>query len=190
MQLSVHPLQKRWTTQKQKNSSAICLLLLSRSTFTTFMQRFEFIKNQHKCKSGIISPITPDFLLPYQCSVYIFPAVRHKKLWFSPQLYKQKKTTDFSVVVVGMTGFEPAASWSQTRRSTKLSHIPLLLSQQRKLLYRKVSVLSTLFYAFFENFLKKFFQQFNPINMPISPEPSFCFSNVSSQSLFAGPPAE
>ena len=96
---SVLPLPKRWITQKQKNSSAICLLLLSRSTFTTFMQRFEFIKNQHKCKSGIISPITPDFLLPYQCSVYIFPAVRHKKLWFSPQLYKQKKTTDFSVVV-------------------------------------------------------------------------------------------
>ena len=26
--------------------------------------------------------------------------------------------------VVGMTGFEPAASWSQTKRSTKLSHIP------------------------------------------------------------------
>ena len=30
--------------------------------------------------------------------------------------------------VVGMTGFEPAASWSQTKRSTKLSHIPMRCS--------------------------------------------------------------
>ena len=29
--------------------------------------------------------------------------------------------------MVGMTGFEPAASWSQTKRSTKLSHIPILM---------------------------------------------------------------
>ncbi len=28
--------------------------------------------------------------------------------------------------MVGMTGFEPAASWSQTKRSTKLSHIPII----------------------------------------------------------------
>ena len=31
-----------------------------------------------------------------------------------------------SCAVIGVTGFEPAASWSQTRRSTKLSHTPLL----------------------------------------------------------------
>ena len=30
------------------------------------------------------------------------------------------------VVMVGMTGFEPATSASRTQRSTKLSHIPLL----------------------------------------------------------------
>jgi hypothetical protein len=29
------------------------------------------------------------------------------------------------IYVVGMTGFEPATPWSQTRCSTKLSHIPL-----------------------------------------------------------------
>ena len=29
-----------------------------------------------------------------------------------------------TLVEIGMTGFEPAASWSQTKRSTKLSHIP------------------------------------------------------------------
>ena len=28
------------------------------------------------------------------------------------------------IFMVGMTGFEPATSWSRTRRSTKLSHIP------------------------------------------------------------------
>ena len=28
--------------------------------------------------------------------------------------------------IIVVTGFEPAASWSQTRRSTKLSHTPLL----------------------------------------------------------------
>ena len=28
-------------------------------------------------------------------------------------------------MVVGVTGFEPATSWSQTRRSTKLSYTPL-----------------------------------------------------------------
>ena len=26
--------------------------------------------------------------------------------------------------IVGVTGFEPATSWSRTRRSTKLSHTP------------------------------------------------------------------
>ncbi len=28
--------------------------------------------------------------------------------------------------VVGVTGFEPATSWSQTRRSTKLSYTPIV----------------------------------------------------------------
>ena len=29
--------------------------------------------------------------------------------------------------MVGMTGFEPAASWSQTKHSTKLSYIPIMM---------------------------------------------------------------
>ena len=29
--------------------------------------------------------------------------------------------------MVGKTGFEPAASWSQTKRSTKLSYFPIAL---------------------------------------------------------------
>ena len=36
-----------------------------------------------------------------------------------------------SLSLVGMTGFEPAASWSQTRRSTKLSHIPILFRKEQ-----------------------------------------------------------
>jgi hypothetical protein len=34
--------------------------------------------------------------------------------------------------MVGMTGFEPAASWSRTRRSTKLSHIPTRMLYNNK----------------------------------------------------------
>ena len=33
--------------------------------------------------------------------------------------------------MVGMTGFEPATSWSQTRRSTKLSYIPTIIRMAR-----------------------------------------------------------
>ncbi len=35
-----------------------------------------------------------------------------------------KSTRWGRVEVVGTTGFEPATSWSQTRRSTKLSYVP------------------------------------------------------------------
>ena len=38
---------------------------------------------------------------------------------------KQAKCLLF--VLVGVTGFEPAASWSRTKHSTKLRHIPILL---------------------------------------------------------------
>ena len=31
--------------------------------------------------------------------------------------------------MVGKTGFEPATSWSQTRRSTKLSYFPKILAR-------------------------------------------------------------
>lgn len=32
---------------------------------------------------------------------------------------------------IGMTGFEPATSWSQTRRTTKLCYIPCFLVRSR-----------------------------------------------------------
>ena len=33
-------------------------------------------------------------------------------------------TVGFATQVIGLVGFEPTASWSRTRRSTKLSHSP------------------------------------------------------------------
>ena len=40
----------------------------------------------------------------------------------------QKKSC--GAFLVGVTGFEPAASWSRTKRSTKLSHTPMLQRRQ------------------------------------------------------------
>ena len=45
----------------------------------------------------------------------------------------------FYNIMVGMTGLEPAASWSQTKHSTKLSYIPIYVNAER----RKLSVRST-----------------------------------------------
>ncbi len=44
--------------------------------------------------------------------------------------------------VVGATGLEPAASWSQTKHSTKLSYAP----QQQILLYYTAADLSSIFF--------------------------------------------
>ena len=49
------------------------------------------------------------------------------------------------ISMVGMTGFEPAASSSRTKRATKLCHIP----QSQEILYGYNSFLSTFFYKFF-----------------------------------------
>ena len=38
--------------------------------------------------------------------------------------YKSLALQDFIILMVGKTGFEPATSWSQTKRSTKLSYFP------------------------------------------------------------------
>ena len=40
----------------------------------------------------------------------------------SESLYFGK--TAFADYLIGVTGFEPATSWSQTKRSTKLSYTP------------------------------------------------------------------
>ena len=63
---------------------------------------------------------------------------------------------------VGVTGFEPAASWSQTRRSSQAEphpdvmlscHFFVYLAVTQELLYSKVCRLSTTFFIFFKNFL-------------------------------------
>ena len=45
-------------------------------------------------------------------------------------------------IMVGVTGFEPAASWSRTKRSTKLSHTPFFHALE---LYHICGILSIFF---------------------------------------------
>ena len=51
---------------------------------------------------------------------FFCPKTRHPPSDHSP--FESRKS-----IMVGVTGFEPATSWSQTRRSTKLSYTPKLL---------------------------------------------------------------
>jgi len=72
----------------------------------------------------------------------------------------------------------------------------VLFSQQRELLYNIITVLSTLFLIFFKKILYTFhlcfFHRFTHIQNIKNGSIGvlFCFSKVSSQSLFAAPPAE
>ena len=60
--------------------------------------------------------------------------------------------------VVGVTGFEPATSWSQTRRSSQAEPHPegfvCVLSVTQELVYSKGKNMSTTFFIFFIIFLK------------------------------------
>ena len=60
--------------------------------------------------------------------------------------------------VVGVTGFEPATSWSQTRRSSQAEPHPegfvCVLSVTQELVYSKGENMSTTFFIFFIIFLK------------------------------------
>ena len=59
---------------------------------------------------------------------------------------------------VGVTGFEPATSWSQTRRSSQAEPHPegfvCVLSVTQELVYSKGQNMSTTFFIFFIFFLK------------------------------------
>ena len=59
---------------------------------------------------------------------------------------------------VGVTGFEPATSWSQTRRSSQAEPHPegfvCVLSVTQELVYSKGKNMSTTFFIFFIFFLK------------------------------------
>ena len=54
--------------------------------------------------------------------------------------------TTVSHSMVGMTGFEPAASASRTQRSTKLSHIPKCCLRQQTIYYHNGFTWQALFY--------------------------------------------
>ena len=60
--------------------------------------------------------------------------------------------------IVGVTGFEPATSWSQTRRSSQAEPHPegfvCVLSVTQELVYSKGKNMSTTFFIFFIFFLK------------------------------------
>ena len=60
--------------------------------------------------------------------------------------------------VVGVTGFEPATSWSQTRRSSQAEPHPegfvCVLSVTQELVYSKGKNMSTTFFIFFYIFFK------------------------------------
>ena len=60
------------------------------------------------------------------------------------------RTPSLDHAMVGMTGFEPAASASRTQRSTKLSHIPIAAFAATDMLSQRI--------AKRENFFEKFFQ--------------------------------
>ena len=63
----------------------------------------------------------------------------------------------YSFVSIGVTGFEPATSWSQTRRSSQAEPHPVMLCVSffcltRYLLYISCFGLSSTFFTFFNNF--------------------------------------
>ena len=67
-------------------------------------------------------------------------------------------TRIFNCSQVGVTGFEPATSWSQTRRSSQAEPHPegfvCVLSVTQELVYSKGKNMSTTFFIFFYIFLK------------------------------------
>ena len=56
---------------------------------------------------------------------------------------------NFRSYLVEATGLEPAASWSQTKHSTKLSYAPISITHRINLLYRIYSKMSIPFFYFF-----------------------------------------
>ena len=52
----------------------------------------------------------------------------------------------FDYFLIGVTGFEPAASWSRTKHSTGLSHTPITV-----ILYHSIEVMSTPYLILFLN---------------------------------------
>ena len=66
----------------------------------------------------------------------------HKMTPPNPQVSSTCSNWVGSFIMVGVTGFEPAASWSRTKRSTKLSHTPFFHALE---LYHICGILSIFF---------------------------------------------
>ena len=65
------------------------------------------------------------FSIPRIASFFL-SMVKHVVKPNSQQNKKPCKPNVYKVSMVGVTGFEPAASWSRTKRSTELSHTPII----------------------------------------------------------------
>ena len=90
-------------------------------------------------------------------------------------------TRIFNCSQVGVTGFEPATSWSQTRRSSQAEPHPegylfaSVSSVTQVVLYYRVSKMSTLF----SNFFNYFFNFYNLITEPPVRQGVLCLSVLS-----------
>jgi hypothetical protein len=63
--------------------------------------------------------------------------------------------------VVGMTGFEPAASWSQTKRATELRYIPILFfSDAKNILLQRLNIFNAIIQCL--NVFTALFLRFSP----------------------------
>ena len=69
---------------------------------------------------------------------------------------------NYTRISIGVTGFEPATSWSQTRRSSQAEPHPVVcfcvvISVTQIVLYRSAHYMSTTFFIFFKKFCQNIF---------------------------------
>ena len=87
------------------------LPMRSRCSFALHLRRIHFIRHRRRERG---SPWSLTLVRDKQETA----GSKHK------HLDKTKSRKILLFVLVGVTGFEPAASWSRTKRSTELSHTP------------------------------------------------------------------
>ena len=101
-----------------------------------------------------------------------FKALRKRVMGIEPTYLAWKASVlplNYTRMNIGVTGFEPATSWSQTRRSSQAephpdailsSHFNPWFSVTQELLYMNAPSLSTTFFIFFLLFLKIVYREF------------------------------
>ena len=99
-------------------------------------------------------------------------ALRKRVMGIEPTYLAWKASVlplNYTRMNIGVTGFEPATSWSQTRRSSQAephpdailsSHFNPWFSVTQELLYMNAPSLSTTFFIFFLLFLKIVYREF------------------------------